>query len=69
MGKPSAKQEGPPRGAQRRDGLSGAPAPDPRLVALARLLARHAALKDHQDSLRVESLIGDADPESGDRAP
>lgn len=69
MGKPRAKPEGSQRGSQRRDGLSDAPAPDPRLVALARLLARHAALKDHQDSLRAESLIGDADPESGDRAP
>jgi hypothetical protein len=43
----------------------GRAAPDPRLIALLRLLARHAARQDHDESLRASSGDGNA----GESAP
>jgi hypothetical protein len=56
------KEEGEARGA------FPAP-PDARLVALVRLLARHAASQDHEEALREGDASGNAEDSTAEKEP
>lgn len=44
-------------------------APDARLVALVRLLARHAATQDHEEALREGDASGNAEDSTAEKEP
>ena len=48
---------------------SDTPAPDPRLVDLVRLLARHAARQDHEQALRDAQNSGNPEDSSAGNKP